>query len=155
MRTLDQVVAEAPVFGGLSADSLELVAGCASTARFRPGEYLLREDEPAERFYLVRDGTVALETWAPGQGALVIQTLGPGELVGWSWLFPPYRSHFDARAVELVRAVGFDGGCLRGKCEDDHDLGYDLLTRFAQVLIERLQSTRLRLLDVYGDAATG
>ena len=81
----------------------------------------------------------------------MIETIEAGEVIGWSWLFPPYRWHFDARALTSVRATGFDGACLRAKCDDDPALGYDLMSRFAQVLIERLQWTRLRLLDVYGD----
>lgn len=153
MRTLDEIVVEAPVFAGLAPEQLELIAGCASNTRFVAGDRLLEEGKQADVFYLVRHGTVALEIYAPGRGAVVIETLQPGDIVGWSWLFPPYRAHFDARAVDLVRAVAFDGACLRGKCADDHALGYELLMRFAQVLIDRLQSTRLRLLDVYGDAA--
>jgi CRP/FNR family transcriptional regulator, cyclic AMP receptor protein len=81
----------------------------------------------------------------------VIETIDAGEVVGWSWLFAPYRWHFDARAGSLVRATSFDGVCLRAKCESDPKLGYELMSRFAQVMIRRLQWTRLRLLDVYGD----
>jgi CRP-like cAMP-binding protein len=87
----------------------------------------------------------------PTRGAVVIETLEAGEVVGWSWLFAPYRWHFDARALSLVRATSFDGACLRGKAESDPKLGYELMSRFAQVMIRRLQWTRLRLLDVYGD----
>jgi len=72
-------------------------------------------------------------------------------VLGWSWLFPPYRWHFDAHATTVVRATAFDGTCLRGKCDADPALGYELTSRFAQTLIERLQWTRLRLLDVYGN----
>ena len=90
-------------------------------------------------------------TVVPARGAVVIETIEAGEVVGWSWLFPPYQWHFDARAVSLVRATSFDGVCLREKCEQDPAFGYDLMSRFTQVLIERLQWTRLRLLDVYGD----
>ena len=112
---------------------------------------LFREGEPADTFYVVRGGTVALETFAPARGGMTIETIDAGEVIGWSWLFAPYRWHFDARALSPVRATAFDGECLRGKCEQDPALGYDLMKRFAQVLIERLQWTRLRLLDVYGD----
>ncbi len=83
----------------------------------------------------------------------MISTLGEGAVVGWSWLFPPHRWSFDARALEQVRAVAFDGGCLRGKCDADHELGYELMRRFAAVMLERLQATRLQLLDVYGGSA--
>ena len=101
----------------------------------------------------MRHGRVVLETFVPGRGALTIETLEEGDLLGWSWLFPPYRWHFDARALDLVRAVAFDGACLRGKIDDDHALGYELLDRFSPVMLERLQATRLQLLDVYGSAA--
>ena len=101
------------------------------------------------------DRTVALEVFTPTRGPVVIETLGPGEVLGWSWLFPPYRWHFDAQAVEPVRAVALDGGCLRGKCEEDPRLGYELTRRFAAIMMDRLQATRLRLLDVYCNADAG
>jgi len=94
---------------------------------------------------------VTLDLHVPGQGRMTIDTIGIGELLGWSWLFPPYRWHFDAHATTVVRATAFDGACLRGKCDADPALGYELTARFAQTLIERLQWTRLRLLDVYGN----
>jgi CRP-like cAMP-binding protein len=85
----------------------------------------------------------------PGQGRITIETIASGDVLGWSWLFPPYRWHFDAQALELTRAIAFDGACLRAKCDDDHDLGY-ALQRFARIMMQRLQATRLQLLDVYG-----
>ena len=150
METIEILLHEVPLFRGLKDEELELLAGCASNTRFQEGEMLFREGDAADTFYLVRHGMVALETFVPPRGAVTIETIEPGEVVGWSWLFPPYRWHFDARAITLVRATAFDGACLRGKCEADSTLGYDLMSRFAQVLIERLQWTRLRLLDVYG-----
>jgi CRP-like cAMP-binding protein len=151
MRTIDTVLPESPLFEGLAPDQLALIAGCAKNVRFGAGEQLFREGEAADTFFLVRFGVVAIETWVPGRGAVRIETIEPGEVVGWSSLIPPYRYHFDARALDLVRAVAFDGACLREKCHDDHDLGYPLIRRFSEVLAERLQVTRLRLLDVYGD----
>jgi CRP-like cAMP-binding protein len=133
-------------------EAFDLLAGCASNVRFETGDVLFREGGAADRFYVIRSGTVALETFAPARGGMTIETIGAGEVVGWSWLFPPYRWQFDARALSRVRATALDGACLRGKCEDDPALGYDLMKRFAQVMIERLQWTRLRLLDVYGRA---
>ena len=150
MRELDAVLAEVPFFAGLGAAELELLAGCAANVRFREGEMLFREGEPADAFYVVRHGTVALETFVPALGGVTVETIDAGEVIGWSWLFPPYRWHLDARALSTVRATSFDGVCLREKSESDPVLGYDLMKRFAQVLIERLQWTRLRLLDVYG-----
>ena len=126
-------------------------AGCAKNVRFEAGQYLFREGEPADEFYLLRHGRVALEITAPGRGAVTFQTVGEGEIVGVSWLIPPYRWTYDARALELVRAIahGRDAACAQ-KCEADHDLGYEMMKRFVPVLVERLQATRLQILDVYG-----
>ncbi|HZO62170.1 MAG TPA: cyclic nucleotide-binding domain-containing protein [Gaiellaceae bacterium] len=153
MKTLDTLLAESPVFAGLDDARLGLVAGCARTTGFEAGDYLFREGAQADTFYLVRQGRVTIEIFVPGRGALAIQTVDPGDVIGWSWLFPPYRWHFDARALDAVRAVAFDGACLRGKCEADHTLGYELLGRFSPLMLERLQATRMQLLDVYGGAA--
>ena len=152
MTTLDGVLAEHPFFSGLDPRYLELAAGCASNMRFDAGQLILREGEEAEHFYLIREGKVALEVSAPGRGSLTIQTLGGGDVLGWSWLVPPYNWHFDARAVEMTRAIIFDGKCLREKCEADHDLGYALLKRVASGLGQRLDATRFRLLDIYSTA---
>jgi CRP/FNR family transcriptional regulator, cyclic AMP receptor protein len=154
MPELDALLAEVPFFAGLGAPELSLLAGCASNVRFTEGEMLFREGEAADAFYVVRHGTVALETFVPALGGVAVETIEAGEVIGWSWLFPPYRWHLDARALSTVRATSFDGVCLREKCENDPVLGYDLMKRFAQVLIERLQWTRLRLLDVYGHSRT-
>jgi CRP-like cAMP-binding protein len=150
MHTLDELIAEAPVFAGLPPDDLALIAGCARNVVFEEDGQLFREGEQADTFYLVRHGRVALELHAPDRGGLVIETIEPGEVVGWSWLFEPYRWHFDARATTQLRAVAFDGACLRGKCEEDKELGYELMKRFGHVMIDRLQHARVRLLDVYG-----
>jgi CRP-like cAMP-binding protein len=150
VHTLDEVIASSPVFAGLAHDDLALIAGCAQNVGFEEGQLLFREGQPADVFYLVRKGRVALEVHTPERGGLVVDSADPGEVVGWSWLFPPYRWHFDARAAEEVRAIAFDGQCLRGKCDEDSRLGYELMQRFGQVMIDRLQNTQLRLLDVYG-----
>jgi CRP/FNR family transcriptional regulator, cyclic AMP receptor protein len=140
------------VFAGPPEAQLATVAACGRNESLQSGSYLLREGRPAERFYLIRVGTVALEIQAPGRGAVIIETLQPGEVAGWSWLFAPYRWQFDARAVERCSVIAFDGACLRGKCDADHELGYELMRRFAECIVERLQATRLQLLDVYGTA---
>ncbi len=155
MQTLEQLITGARVFTGLAPEHLVVIAGCARNEHFAAGEYLFREGAPAERFYLLRTGTVALEVDAPARGPLVVETLQAGDVAGWSWLFEPYRSEFDARASEPASVVAFDGLCLRGKCEADHDLGYELMRRFVASLIEALQATRLQLLDVYGHATVG
>ena len=153
MEGIESILAEVPAFGGLGARELETVAGCGRNVRFDAGARLFREGDAADTFYVVRHGSVAVETFVPARGAVMIETIESGEVIGWSWLFEPYRWHFDARALTVVRATAFDGACLRGKCEADPALGYALMSRFAQVLIERLQWTRLRLLDLYGDGS--
>jgi CRP/FNR family transcriptional regulator, cyclic AMP receptor protein len=110
----------------------------------------MREGDPADAFYVLREGAVALQTEVPGRGAIVLQTLHDGELLGWSWLVPPYRVAFDARSLGTTHAIALDGACLRGKCEADPALGYALLKILSTVFVERLQDTRLRLLDLYG-----
>ena len=153
MQTLDELIASSPVFADF-ADHLALIAGCAKNAGFEEGKLLFREGDEADTFYVVRRGRVALEPTPRSGAGSVIETADPGDVVGWSWLFP-YRWHFDARASEDVRAIAFDGACLRGKCGEDTGLGYELMQRFAQVLIDRLDHTRFRLLDVYGGVAVG
>jgi len=152
VQTIETVLRDVPIFQGLQPELIAEFAGCGSNVRFDEGAVLFREGDPADVFYVLRHGSVVLETFVPARGPTTIETLEAGEVLGWSWLFPPHRWHFDARALTLVRATAFDGACLRGKCEEDPALGYDLMKRFAQVLIQRLQWTRLRLLDVYGYA---
>lgn len=149
MEMLDRILAEHPFFKELKPHDLQIVVGCASNVRFEPGQFLVRADDEANEFYLVRHGKIALEMFVPGRGAMTIQTIGEGEVIGWSWLIGPHQWHFDARAVELTRAIALDGKCLRKKCEEDHDLGYELLKQFAHILEQRLQATRLQLLDIY------
>jgi len=149
METLERILVEHPFFQGLKKEHLELIVGCASNVRFDGGEFIFREAEEANQFYLIRRGKVALEVFSPERGPLTILTLADGEVLGWSWLVPPYRWKFDARAVELTRAIALDGKCLREKSERDHDLGYELLKRFAHITEQRLEATRLQLLNVY------
>jgi CRP/FNR family transcriptional regulator, cyclic AMP receptor protein len=155
MEGLDRIIREHPFLKDLDPRFVALVVGCAKNVRFDAGDYLFREGGPADQFYLLRHGRVALEMVAPGGGAVTIQTLGEGELVGLSWFVPPYRWAYDARALELTRAISLDAVCLRGKLDQDHDLGYEVMQRFVPVLIERLQGTRLQMLDVYGKPAAG
>ena len=150
-RRLEELVAELPFLEGMQAKDLQLIAGCGSNVHFGAGDVLFRAGDPADAFFVVRDGSVAIETDVPHRGGVTIETIEAGDVIGWSWLFPPYRWHFDGRALSSVRATSFDGACLRGKCDQDPALGYELMKRFARVFSERLRGTRLRLLDVYGD----
>jgi CRP-like cAMP-binding protein len=149
-RGLESVLAEHPFFRDLPPDDLAYIAGCARNVRFEEGQYIFREGEQADHFYLIRHGRVALEIFVPERGPLVTETVAEGEVLGWSWLFPPYRWSSDARAVEVTAALALDGACLRAKCETDTRLGYELMRRFAQIIMERLHATRVRLLDIYG-----
>jgi CRP/FNR family cyclic AMP-dependent transcriptional regulator len=145
------IVSEHPFFRGLKPEQLKFIAGCAKNVVFKSGEFLYREGDEANNFYIIRAGRVAIEAFSVKQRAITIQTLTVGDVLGWSWLFPPYQAHFGVKAIELTRAICFDGKCLRNKCEEDHDLGYELMKRFSEVMIHRLQATRLQLLDVYGE----
>jgi len=150
MKGIEELVAEHPFFEDLSPENLELVAGCGRNVVFEPGAYLTREGEPADCFYLIRKGRVSVEIHMPPGGATVIQTAGEGEVVGVSWLFEPHRWNFDVRATETTRALHFDTACLKRKCENDPRFGYLVMSKFSALLMERLQATRLRLLDLYG-----
>jgi CRP/FNR family transcriptional regulator, cyclic AMP receptor protein len=149
MRTIEELLGEVPALEALAPTHRDTLAGCARNQVFEPGERIMREGEPADSFYVIRAGQVALETVVPARGSVILQTLHDGELLGWSWLVPPYRTAFDARSVGTTHVIGFDGACLRGKCEADPALGYDLLKLLSGVFVERLQDTRLRLLDLY------
>lgn len=149
MKTIADELREHSFTQGMRPEHLDLIAGCARNVVLPPG-LAHKEGDPADTFYALREGLVALDVHAPTGQALVVQTVHGGEVLGWSWLFAPYRWTFDARVVEPVRAVAFDGACLRTKTEADHDLGYELMKRMAQVFTRRLAATRMQLLDLYG-----
>lgn len=150
METVEELLGGHPFFAGLGADAMRLIAGCASNVHFRAGELIFGEGRAADRFYVIRHGRAALQLHSPARGPLLIDTMEEGEVLGWSWLVPPYRYFCDALAVTPVSAIALDGACLRGKCEADPELGYQLLKRVTAVMYQRLQSTRIQLLDVYG-----
>jgi CRP/FNR family transcriptional regulator, cyclic AMP receptor protein len=149
METLESIIAEHHFFAGLESYYTSLLTGCAANVRFAPGTYIFKEGEEANEFYLIRSGKVALEIFAPHRNPIVVETLAEGDILGWSWLLPPYLWKFHAHAVQDTRAIALDGKCLRTKCEENHDLGYEVLKRFAQIMEQRLEATRLQLLDVY------
>ncbi len=152
---LDRLLAEHDFFRGLPPEDLEFIAGCGRNVHFGAGDYMFREGDPADLFFIVREGKVALEIAAPDRGALVVDTVNAGDILGVSWLFPPHQWQFDGRVVEPVRAVALDGVCLREKCDEDTRLGYELMRRLSRVVQRRMQSARLRLLDLYGRERTG
>ena len=150
MQTLEPYLTEHPFLKGLDPRHLNIIVGCASNVSFDAEQYILREGDEATNFYIIHQGKVALEIFTSDRGPITIQTIGEGDVLGWSWLIPPYQWHYDARVIEPTSAIALDAKCLRIKCEEDHDLGYELLKRFAHVITQRLEATRLQLLDVYG-----
>jgi CRP/FNR family transcriptional regulator, cyclic AMP receptor protein len=127
----------------------QILSDLAMRVSFVPNEIIFREGDPANRFYLIHTGKVVLEAHAADGDRVLIETLGAGDVLGWSWLFPPYYWHFDARAVEATEAIFFFGTPLRTECEEDHELGYELLKRMSEIVINRLQVTRRQLLECH------
>ena len=152
IKNIRDYLAEAPFFDGMEDRHLDLLSGCGDLVHFNAGEFLLKEGEQANNFYLIRKGDVSIESHMPGGAPLIVSKVGVAGIVGYSWLFPPYRNAFDARAVTDVEAVRLNGVCMRGKAESDHELGYQMMKRFAAVMLQRMQATRRQMLDVYGDA---
>ncbi len=150
MEGLDRILREHAFFAAFSPEHIQLLAGCARNHRFTAGQYLFHEGDPADEFFLIRQGKVALEISAPGKEPIVFETLTDGEVAGASWLVAPYRWMFDARATTLTRAIGLDAKCLRGKCDTDHNLGYEMMKSVLSILVKRLDHTRLQIIDVYG-----
>jgi len=151
IQDLEPVVRAHPFFDGLPDELVKFLTGCARNVRFDAGQMIFRQGDPADEFFLLRAGRVSLETHDPARGPLVVHTLEPGEVLGWSWLFPPYRCYWSARAVERARALAMDARCLRRKFEERPELGYAMMLRVGRVLSDRLHSARLQMLDVFHD----
>jgi len=147
METLEPILSQHSFFKGLASKYIDFIIGCTTHVVFKEGDVILREGESADKFYLIRSGKVAIYMSEPRE--IIIQTIHEGDILGWSWLIPPYRYRFSAKAVENTRALALDGKCLREKCEKNSDLGYELLKRLVNVFTARLEATRLQLLDVY------
>ncbi len=152
MTTLKELLARSHVLAGLPDRILDEMAGCGKLAHFDAGTTIFEAGRPAGTFHIIREGRVSIELAAPGRPPVVVQTRSEGDAIGWSWLFAPYRWHFDAVASQLTRVISLDGECLRGKVGHDVELGYHLMSRFAEIAIGDLETTRLQLLDVYGHA---
>ena len=144
------LLADFPVLARLSAAELGQVSRAATLTSFAARERVFAEGEPAEGCWLIHSGRIGLDTFVPGRGAVVVQTLGPGDVLGWSWLVPPYRWHFGAVAVAPSVAAVLDTAQLRTLAEEDPAFGYALATTLFTAMLDRLQATRARLLDLYG-----
>lgn len=149
VESLARSLAEQPFCRELTRAQVEFLAGCAKNARFGAGEYLVREGSLADSLFLIRSGRVAVESQVPGKGSVSVDTLGPGDVVGWSVLLPPFRWHLDIRAVEPTLTYALDANCVRGKVQADHGFGYAFTLRLLAAASERLMQARLQQLDVY------
>jgi CRP/FNR family cyclic AMP-dependent transcriptional regulator len=146
VEPLSTRVALHPFLAGLNREQLALLIDCGMATNFKKGQTIFREGEMANRFYLIEIGKVVLESSEGLGNPVIIDTIGPGDLLGWSWMFPPYTWQFTARAVEPTAASFFYGTILREYCEKDHSLGYELLKRMSAVMVKRLQSARKNML---------
>lgn len=146
--SLAESLAALHTFEDLSPEQLDFIAGCARNVHFGEDAFLLLEGSAADVFFVIREGSVALELSAANH-VVTIQTLGPGDVLGWSWLIPPYTCHYDARALTPVSAVAFDAVCVRKKCEDDPVFGYEIYKRFSRIIARRMMATCMQLIDVY------
>jgi CRP/FNR family cyclic AMP-dependent transcriptional regulator len=140
-------------FADMDRAYVDVLAGCGHNVIVPAGTAMIREGAHADAFWAIRGGRASLGMNTPGRGLLILETLHAGDILGWTWLFPPYRWHFDADALDDLHAVVFDAGCLRQKCEADPALGFHLTQRFARVLDERLHAARIQLLDLYGPSS--
>jgi CRP/FNR family transcriptional regulator, cyclic AMP receptor protein len=150
VEPLEEMVAKHPFWAGLDPDHVHLLEECATFERFGRGQLIFQEGGNANQFYLIQEGRVRLDAFVPGRGVVPLQTLSSGDALGWSWLFAPYQWHFSARASDATEAIVFAAELLRDKAEQNHDFGYELITRVSKLLLQRLQETRLLLVDFYG-----
>lgn len=150
MKTVADLVREHALFAGMDPTQVDFIAGCGQLKRFACGDYLVRENDPADHCYLIMAGRALIETHQHNRPPVPLLTLNANDIVGWSWLTPPYRYQFDARAITNLRTIQLDGRCIRRKCDSDPALGYELLKRLAAVMVSRINCARFQLLDVYG-----
>ncbi len=145
--TMHEAITKFAFFDGMQPAHLAVLSEGAKAVQFKAGDELFRETDPAGQFYLIESGKIALEAHEPANRTTLVQTLGAGDVLGWSWLFPPFIWHFQARAIEPTTMIALNGAHLLVSAERDHDFGYELMKRVAQVVIHRLQATRKQLLE--------
>lgn len=141
------LVARQPFFKGLNSHQLELLTDSALEMEFQAGQAIFEAGSPANRFYLILEGKVAIESEMKEHGAAALRVLGPGDALGWAWLFPPYYLHSSARTLEPTRTIFFYGTRLREHCQQDHEFGYQLMTRVAEVMVQNLNAMQQRLME--------
>lgn len=155
VENIESLVTEHPFFAGMDEVFLSPIVDIASNVKFETGTYIFKEGDQANAFYLIREGKIALEIFAPARKPIIIDTLESGDTLGWSWVLSPFVWKFSAHAKSSVRAIALDATSLRAKCVEDHKLGYELLSRLARIMERRLEATRFQLLDIYGTHISG
>ncbi len=150
MKSIHDLLGEHKFFKPFSPQQVATIASCGRNVQFDAETYIAHEGNDADYFYLLRSGLISIELHLPIPGRQVVQTLKAGDIMGWSWIYPPYKWHFDLRVTKPVAAVALDGRCLRNKCEEDHSLGYLLMKEFANIMTGRLKAARIQMLDIYG-----
>ena len=153
MKNLEQTLANHPFFYNFPEEYLQRIAGQAQILQYKEGDVLFNEGGKADKFYLVIRGKVVLGTYAPGKGAIILQTVEDGEMLGWSWLVAPYKYRFGARVNSMTEMIVINGEELRQQCENDPRLGYELMKRMVHAITFRLEQTRLLMMDVYANRA--
>ncbi len=148
-ETMETRVSLHPFFAGMKQAQLALLTDCAIPVHFKKGERVFREGEIANRFYVLETGKVVLESARKYGEPVIVDTIGAGDLLGWSWMFPPYAWQFTARAVQETNAIFFYGTILREYCERDPSLGFELLKRMSVIMNRRLQAARNRMLSLH------
>ena len=145
---IEGTLREHTFFMGMKDEYLRSLAENATVERFEAGDVIFKEGEPARNFYLIRAGNVALQQVSYRTEPFTVLTLRRGDILGWSWLFPPYRCRLTAKALDITRAIALDGEKLRAKCDEDHQLGYELMKRFAQIIDSRFDAVSEHLVEV-------
>jgi CRP/FNR family cyclic AMP-dependent transcriptional regulator len=148
--TLEPILKQHPFLKDLPQPFMDLLVGCARNEQFEPGQYIAKTGDCADKFFIIREGRVAIEVQPPGRGAIIVETLADGDVLGWSWMFEPHQWILDARPLEPVRVISLDGACLRKKMEDDHDFGYEMFKRFAKLMLARIKALRKQVIESVG-----
>jgi CRP/FNR family cyclic AMP-dependent transcriptional regulator len=155
MPSLANAIAAHRFAANMKPEHLKRLTDAAMFKQFERDEVVFHEGEPANRFYLICSGKISLESGGDGESAPLVQLVGEGEVLGWSWLFPPYYWHFSARTVEPAETIFFYGTRLRAQCEEDAEFGYELMKRMAAIVIKRLQISRVQSLQLQQDIKAG
>lgn len=148
-QSIENYLSTREFFSGLDQDFIKFLSDSARERRIKKGDVLFQQGERADKFYLLRKGQVSVQVPALMGPALEIQALGEGQMLGWSWLIPPYRWNFQARALEDSDVLEFDGSAILARCETDPKFGYELFKRFAALMSQRLDAARQKMMDAW------